>query len=41
MIMKEEKEYMKYIIGLLILSAVAMVGYGFITATIEIIKRLF
>ena len=39
--MNEDKEYMKYIVGLLILSALALVGYGFITAAIEIIKRLF
>ena len=39
--MNEDKEYMKYIVGLLILSAAALVGYGFITATIEIIKNIF
>ena len=41
MIMKENKEYMKYIVGSLILSGMALVGYGFVTAIIEIIKRLF
>lgn len=39
--MNEDKEYMKYIIGLLIISALALVGYGFITAAIEIIKNIF
>ena len=39
--MNEDKEYMKYIVGLLILSALALVGYGFITAIIEIIKNIF
>ena len=39
--MNEDKEYMKYIIGLLLISALALVGYGFITAIIEIIKNIF
>jgi len=39
--MNEDKEYLKYIVGLLILSALALVGYGFITAIIEIIKNIF
>ena len=39
--MNEDKEYMKYIVGLLILSVLALVGYGFITAIIEIIKNIF
>ena len=39
--MNEDKEYMKYIIGLLILSALALVGYGFTTAIIEIMKNIF
>ena len=39
--MNEAKNYLKYIIGLLIISGVVLVGYGFITAIIEIIKGIF
>ena len=41
MVMKENKEYMKYLVGLLLLSAAGLAGYGFVTAIIEIIKRIF
>ena len=39
--MNKTNDYIKYLIVLLILSGVALIGFGFITATIEIIKNIF
>ena len=41
MVMNENKDYLKYLVGLIIISAIALVGCGFLIAAIEITKKIF